>query len=347
MRNFIGRNGFTWFVGVVEDRNDPIKLGRVRVRCFGWHNESKVEIPTDKLPWAMPMNSINSAQTNNIGTSPTGLIEGTWVVGFFLDGDRAQEPVIMGTLATIPSEEPNKEQGFYDPNGKYPMKDFLNEPDVNRLSRNDSEKPHAVIQTKESGRTKQVSVANEATDKWDEPAYAYAATYPYNHVKETESGHIVEFDDTAGKERIHEYHKSGTFYEVQPDGSKVTRIVANNYMIVAKDNDINIKGNCNLTIDNNCTTYIKGNWDIQVDGNKTEVIKGNVSEVYGTNPIADYHTTLVTGFRSKTILGLENENVAGAVTHIYGGIKSETVAGYSKLKITRNYDVDALRIDLN
>lgn len=330
MREFIGRKGFTWFVGVVEDRNDPVKLGRVRVRCFGWHTEDKDQIPTDKLPWAMPMNSINSAQTNNIGKSPTGMIEGTWVVGFFLDGERAQEPVIMGSLATIPSEEANKELGFYDPNGKYPLKDFLDEPDVNRLSRNDEDKPHAVIKSKEDARTKQVPVANEAADKWDEPEYAYKATYPYNHVKETESGHIVEYDDTTDNERIHEYHKSGTFYEVQPDGTKVTRVVGDNYTIVAKGNDVNIKGNCNLTIDNNCTTYIKGNWDIQVDGNKTEVVKGNVTESYAQGS-GSIHATVVSGLRTVS--------VTSDVTEIVGGM--------STLSIAKNYDVDALRIDLN
>ena len=330
MREFIGRKGFTWFVGVVEDRNDPVKLGRVRVRCFGWHTEDKDQIPTDKLPWAMPMNSINSAQTNNIGKSPTGMIEGTWVIGFFLDGDRAQEPVIMGSLATIPSELPNTQEGFYDPNGKYPLEGFLDEPDVNRLSRNDSDKPHAVLQSKENGRTKQVPVANEAASKWDEPASAYNATYPYNHVKETESGHIVEYDDTTNNERIHEYHKSGTFYEVQPDGTKVTRVVGDNYTIVAKGNDVNIKGNCNLTIDNNCTTYIKGNWDIQVDGNKTEVVKGNVTESYAQGS-GDIHATIVSGLRTVS--------VTKDVTEIVGGM--------STLSIAKNYDVDAFRIDLN
>ena len=295
MREFIGRKGFTWFVGVIEDRNDPVKLGRLRVRCFGWHTEDKGEIPTDKLPWALPMNSVNSAQTNNIGISPTGLVEGAWVIGFFLDGDRAQEPVVMGTLATIPSELANIQEGFYDPNGKYP--EVIDEPDVNRLSRNDSDKPHAVIKSKEDGRTKQVSVANDASDKWDEPSYAYNATYPYNHVKETESGHIKEFDDTADNERIHEYHKSGTFYEVQPDGTKVTRVVGENYMIVAKGNDVNIKGNCNLTIDQNCTTYIKGDWDILVGGNKRETVQGTVTEEYAKtqNTTAGGDITIVGG----------------------------------------------------
>jgi len=293
MRDFIGRKGFTWFVGVIEDRNDPVKLGRLRVRCFGWHTEDKGEIPTDKLPWALPMNSVNSAQTNNIGISPTGLVEGAWVIGFFLDGDRAQEPVVMGTLATIPSELANTQEGFYDPNGKYP--EVIDEPDVNRLSRNDSDKPHDVLASKESGRTTNVTMANGGV--WSEPTSAYNATYPYNHVKETESDHIKEFDDTADNERIHEYHKSGTFYEVQSDGTKVTRVVGENYMIVAKGNDVNIKGNCNLTIDQNCTTYIKGDWDILVGGNKRETVQGTVTEEYAKtqNTTAGGDITIVGG----------------------------------------------------
>ena len=47
--NFFGMN-LIWFFGVVEDRNDPIKLGRVRVRCLGWHTEDKKLLPTGSLP---------------------------------------------------------------------------------------------------------------------------------------------------------------------------------------------------------------------------------------------------------------------------------------------------------
>ena len=43
--NFMGLDGFVWFTGVVEDRNDPAKLGRVRVRCIGFHTEDKNDIP--------------------------------------------------------------------------------------------------------------------------------------------------------------------------------------------------------------------------------------------------------------------------------------------------------------
>ena len=41
------------FIGVVEDRNDPNQLGRVRVRVFSVHNDDKTQIPTRDLPWAM------------------------------------------------------------------------------------------------------------------------------------------------------------------------------------------------------------------------------------------------------------------------------------------------------
>ena len=316
MRNFLGRNGFTWFVGVVEDRYDPVTLGRVRVRCFGWHTDDKTEIPTEDLPWAIVLTGAgNSASVSGVGTSPTGMVEGSWVVGFFMDGDRAQEPVIIGTIPTLPVGGANPLLGFNDPFGIYPK--YPLEPDVNRLSRNNPEHPHDIIDLKEIDRTLGVNQAN-GTGSWDEPPYAYAAEYPRNHVRETESGHVKEYDDTIEAERIHEYHKAGTFYEIQPDGTKVTRVVGDDYEVVFQNKNINIKGNCNLTIDANCTTYIKGDWNIQVDGDVTEVIKGNHSE---------------------TVDGSQTSTVAGNVSESYGSNQTTQISG--------NLDVDASRIDLN
>mgnify|MGYP001260552152 CR=1 FL=1 len=108
MKNFMGKDGFQWFVGVVEDRNDPKTLGRVRVRCLGYHTEDLVKLPTKDLPWAHPMNPITSATVSGIGQTPLGVVEGTWVVGFFTDGPSAQQPVIMGTLPGVPKYLPTK-----------------------------------------------------------------------------------------------------------------------------------------------------------------------------------------------------------------------------------------------
>ena len=117
-QSFLGKNGFVWFYGVVEDRHDPLFLGRVRVRCIGWHTDNKTPgsgIPTDDLPWADVINPITSASMSGIGRSPTGMVPGTHVFGFFRDGNEGQEPVVLGTLGGVPERLANPNVGFFDP----------------------------------------------------------------------------------------------------------------------------------------------------------------------------------------------------------------------------------------
>jgi hypothetical protein len=100
---FAGRDGFVWWFGVVEDRNDPKALGRVRCRVYGYHTEDKTKLPTIDLPWAYCVQPANSASSGGVGSSPTGPIEGTWVIGFWRDPDFMQEPMVWGTLPGINS----------------------------------------------------------------------------------------------------------------------------------------------------------------------------------------------------------------------------------------------------
>jgi len=102
--NIFGRDGFYWWIGVVEDREDPEKLGRCRVRILGYHIDNKEVLPTGDLPWAIPMQSITSAGVSGKGSSPVGPLEGSWVVGFFLDGRDKQQPMIMGTMGGLPDK---------------------------------------------------------------------------------------------------------------------------------------------------------------------------------------------------------------------------------------------------
>ena len=92
--NFMGHDGFIWFVGVVEDRNDPEELGRVRVRCLGHHSESLDDIPTGDLPWAHVMHPVTDPSMQGLGNSPSFLVEGRYafnssslhlVCAYFLD----------------------------------------------------------------------------------------------------------------------------------------------------------------------------------------------------------------------------------------------------------------------
>ena len=522
----MGKDGFQWFVGVVEDRDDPKRLGRLKVRCLGHHTEDKVKLPTSDLPWAHPMNPITSATVSGIGQTPLGAVEGTWVVGFFTDGPTAQQPVIMGTLPGVPKETPSGARGFQDPNGVYPK--YAGESDVNRLAINETTEvpdteavgggnqvvefnggdvndeiskanrnspietikvaqfqadlqdhlskvegfksgsnasdmlkaatdfkntyakkfklPNNILQSKENiltgavnhidsivtktigavngtdvgtllkdsilvnslnklytpGNLKDILPANLSVDAiangiqkiksfnikdlstssldnfaslatekipgnlikgdvvagalkffksplkkielnphltsvldkanltqnigtaqidgvageilgtsglntsltdlgsiasdldvlsggaWSEPPSPYNAQYPYNHVYESESGHIKEFDDTENAERIHERHMSGTGYEIGPEGTKVTKVVKDNYEIISNDDFLHVRGTRRQTVDEgvrircNAKAGPLNNYSIEVGAGSNcniEVNGGNVNVV--------------------------------------------------------------------
>ena len=103
--DFAGRDGFHWWIGEVEDHMDPAQLGRVRVRIIGWYTGNRTKddgsdsylqtLPTEMLPWATVLLPTDKPQTKNGGTT-TELQPGAEVLGFFLDGEDAQQPVIMG-----------------------------------------------------------------------------------------------------------------------------------------------------------------------------------------------------------------------------------------------------------
>jgi len=255
---------FVWWIGVVESRKDPRKVGRCQVRIVGDHTDSKAIIPTEQLPWAQPIIPVNDNASLQIK-------EGDYVVGFYLDGLESQVPIIMGILPGIPVEMPSPTSGFADPrvdgelaaSPKQPASitpaiggviitegvptrnpQNLNEPTFSRLARNEK-----ISQTPIQGKKTSISVAvpTAGPGTWSEPETPYAAEYPYNRVMETESGHILEFDDTPGAERVHIYHRSGTSEETHPDGTKVTRINKDAYEIVLSDKNIYVKGDLNIT----------------------------------------------------------------------------------------------------
>lgn len=98
----MGRDGFTWWVGEVESIKDPQLLGRVKVRIIGWYTGSGEasyldDVPTSDLPWAVPMLPTDQAGIKNTGTK-SELQVGATVIGFFLDGEEAQLPVVMGSI---------------------------------------------------------------------------------------------------------------------------------------------------------------------------------------------------------------------------------------------------------
>ena len=501
-------NSLVWWTGVVEDRDDPEKLGRCRVRIFGYHTPDTNLLPTSDLPWAIPLQSITSAATSGIGHTPVGIVPGTWVMGWFLDGDEAQRPLILGTLAgkpvtsveasrklkqqeteigylktddgkiiydntntpiastvatsdetkvlppltvdhvstlflalsnklsnnqigkedengklgkyqfsvfnlielgylkrpseqTIPNtwteyssnwtgldgiqtkngflsseavqekamfaltksnyntllrlgkiketddyrivggllssahvlgvknadnlnkkdEEGNKGReyfivgnttlggtetdvdklidyegnfllsegtggdilnneelknikGFQDPNKKYPRFEYTGLSDINKLAIGDTS--HLSLKVKENKKVDRISIANSKLT-WDEPSPAYGAGYPYNQVIETEAGHVIELDSTPGAERIQVFHKTGTYIEVDVNGSMVRKTVGENYEIMDRNNFTYVKGASTLTVEGRTSIYVKDDAIIEVDGDLSVTGHGNTS----------------------------------------------------------------------
>ena len=341
----MGQDGFSWFIGVVEDRNDPWRTGRVRVRCLGHHSEDVNDIPTAELPWATPMMPVTAGANSGIGVSPHFLLEGTWVVGFFRD-PATQEPVIMGALPgfnakattnqTIASSSMGGGQstkgGFRDPKGVYPTETYLDKPDTNVLCDGVYTKQHYTYINENDQTDYNYPAAPKSVYSGDKPLKVvssslnrefwwtasgndvhepkntqHEAEYPYNHVLETESGHYVEFDDTAGNERIQIHHRKGSFVEINPDGH------------------ITISGRGNVTniVDGNLDTVVYGNYSLTVMGTTDILSHGKLTELFNDD-------------RLTTIKGTETLEITGAVKNTFKATLTEEVTG----DVTQDYKVN-------
>ena len=320
--NYSQANNFVWFIGVVEDINDPLEMGRVKVRCFGFHSASKTQIKTEDLPWANVMTPVTSAAMSEIGQSATGLLQGSWVVGFFRDGTGAQDPLIMGSLPSMHTEKVNSSPyGFSDPDGIYPIESKLNASDLPDEAR--SEYQNSFSYTKKTElRTNNSPIAIANVDRtWNFPNISdqIKPVYPKNHVTSFEhDSNIIEYDSSSPNNRYSHLHKSGTHREIDKDGNEMEVIVGDKFQVIRKGSHVRIKGVCDLTIDEGCNTKITGDWNIEVQGNKYENIYGN-SKVYVQNNF----------------------------TETVGKDVAETYSGKQTTKVTGNIDIDGARIDLN
>lgn len=512
--HFMGLNGFVWFTGIIENRVDPLNVGRAQIRIHGRHTDNKSLLPTLSLPWAHPILPLNS---KTVLPPP----EGTMVMGFFLDGESGQHPMIMGTIPGIPDTAPDISKGFSDartddqlqnaprpPSSvdypttgagvtvnessqakRYPV--VLNEPNTSRIARNENIQNtiiarknqslvtsvavatggitidagvdiHAVLDAKAlllgvlpksvsnlinkfgnieicglsinallpsavlvgginiqapifvggeiligglalldvlangitlsafanlqvdvfgciigpgaiggsihldagikipllsdvagivasipgltigatvSGGVKLgtmggIPLATKAS--WSEPKSPYNAQYPYNYVHESESGHVIEIDDTPGHERLHRFHRSGTFEEIGPDGSMVTKIVKNNYQITMSDHNVHVMGDTNVTVSGNRNEMTTTDKNVNVDGNHTELVKGDSNEtILGnqTNTIAKNRTTTITQNDDQVIQGSGSVAVNNNYNVVVLGDRNVIVKGKSTVAV--------------
>ena len=462
MAYFMGKGGFVWWQGVVEDRHDPLYLGRCKIRVLGWHSENKNDQPTAGLPWAYPVAPITSASQTGVGSSPLGPVEGTWVIGFYRDGEDGQEPMFFGTIGGIPEldakginndgtaiggqgfldprleggdvghpmfpDEGGKRDLFYNPQADlvprepatiihnanpdptedvqtvaisqsgpqtvsatgssvrsiigttgpntttppftvkvveqslrstYPDTglantqlsttrnlDYLKEPTTNRLARGirgntDTSDPRVsgiVFEKMENRKAGQMGIPTADGKSWSEPPIPWKAIYPYNHVHQTESGHVIEMDDTPNFERLHWYHRTGTFTEIHPVGIKVDKIVNNYYNIILGAKYTHIEAGDYTTVDGSQENYILGNRVDKIGGDYSIAIKkgrfnvnntlGSINLIAGKMTLKASETLTLSANNviiekksaqsSETTTGDEKKTVGGKLTHQTG-----------------------------
>jgi len=341
---FMGLDGFVWFTGVVENRNDPAKLGRVQVRCLGYHTEDLNDIPSEDLPWAHVMHPVTDPSMQGMGNTPSFLTEGSWVIGFFRDANERQQPVIMGSLPGVPQSESDITKGFNDPEGEYPSESIihsghgLNESDVSRLARGDDAETHKSVINRRDTQFKNIPTATkphvstvsttskkETAGSFDEPIprgtelSGKTGIYPFNHVFESESGHIKEVDDTPDGERLFTQHNSGTYEEIIADGTKTVKVVGDNYELIAGGSNIYVRGNINLTCSGTKRELIEGDYILEVGGDFTRKIGGSEQVKIGAGESG--------GNLEEEIKGNHGFNISNSVS---GAIGSTTEKGTAK-----------------
>ena len=104
-------NDGQFYVGVVEDRADPLMLGRTKVRVAGLHTHDKAVLPTEDLPWAMLM----QPASGGTGAAAIAPAEGMTVIVVFADWPQNQQPIVIGTIGGIPQPQPVNIDKFEDP----------------------------------------------------------------------------------------------------------------------------------------------------------------------------------------------------------------------------------------
>ena len=319
VKDFIGLNGFVWWVGVVEDRNDPLKLGRCRVRIFGWHSESLQDLPTDALPWAQAMMPLNNANTFTPKESDV-------VVGFFMDGENGQYPVMMGVLPGIPLVNSDTNRGFNDVRKQkqldiapakpqqsktnYPR--YLDEPTTSRLARNENPTQIDLLKQKLSSGNK-YNVEQQPT---------YNARYPYNMAVETESGHAFELDDTPSYERINIMHRLGSYTEYRPEGSVQEKVINNSTKVVNKDELLHVKGNRVIYVDGDLTYKVGGTVSFEVEKDFKVSADNIVLNARGSWSGSAKQSASLSGIVSSSLGGLSS--ISTSVTGVIASVSGRT-----------------------
>ena len=198
-------------------------------------------------------------------------------------------------------------EGFEDPRGVFPKKDYYNSASTNKASRgldrnelyNGGGHKHASLELNEQGPSQ----------------------YPYNLVQQTVSGHSIEYDDTPGSERILIKHRTGAGIECRSDGTVLIASRKNTVRVSGGDERVIIEGDGKIIYEGNLDLHVAGDYTVNVGGNYNTVVQGDTKHVNNShynnliqkNKIEKVvgSTTRYTTNETHTVFGQLNTAVSG------------------------------------
>lgn len=159
------------------------------------------------------------------------------------------------------------------------------------------------------------------------------SAYTMADVNVTPSGHVIEYNDTPGGERIRIKHTKGAGIDILPDGSIAVAVAGRHIITVRGDQTIVVMGNANYEFGGDLNFNVKGdfnlkcsNFNTMVNGNKTDTIIGSLRENISGN-----RGDIVNGNSSTTTLGSTTLTTLGSLTSITKG--AATMAAQGKMQV--------------
>ena len=225
-----------------------------------------------------------------------------------------------------------------------------NEVNVPRLARGIKE--GTLYEDQEKHKTFILSTIKGKTDVPDSP---YAAQYPYNLVEKSESGHIREVDDTPGAQRLKEMHRSGTYYEIYPDGTKVTKVMKDNFSVTVGEDYTKIEGVCIVHVGGKAELFCQDEIKIETAKNVNLISAGDIDVTSALGAVNINGTSDVfVGTHGLCKIGSSTQvEITGGLgtVDISGGLAT-SVVGEQFLSLESNYikisdklgDINALRL---
>lgn len=206
--------------------------------------------------------------------------------------------------------------GYSDPTGQYPKKEYENKVSTNEAARGIKRNKLYL-----GGGDKRLSL-----DLQQEPP----SRYPLNQVRETVSGHVTEIDDTPGSERMLFKHRSGAGVEMRADGTVIISSTNNTIRVAGGDEKVIIEGDGHVIYNGNLTLNVSGDFDLKVGGDynlsvagdKVEQVDGSTKERIEKNSestVVKNRSFYTTGTTTETVLGSRNTIVKGDFSNYVEG----------------------------